>query len=313
MNGHAGSNGVDGDKAPVVGTANFLPKETAVGIIQALEVAHNPSSSPSLRQEAYVFLEQCKTLPEAAQYGFYLALDTTQSPAVRHYGLSLLEAAAGSSTNTLPFHVLHASLWQLAESVNQMGPVYMRNKIAKIWTEYAKRFWLSQWLDMDEQLCKLWSKEFAHKELVAVILENLAEDIFTKDDPVVSLRGTTLSRSFVEIMVPLQPDDEDGALETPSGRVKHGTEGWLARLASFLEWALPDRVQAHPPTRACALRVYSALTSTMTHIKLRPIAAAHCHIRVAAGLMIPDTEIQLVREEAPPRSGTKMLTPVRRH
>ncbi|KAI9886573.1 MAG: tRNA (guanine(9)-N(1))-methyltransferase [Watsoniomyces obsoletus] len=298
MNGHADSNGASGDQFAVTGTANFLPKETAVGIIQALEVAHSPSSSSSLRQEAYVFLEQCKNLPEAAQYGFYLALDGTQSPVVRHYGLSLLETAATSSTNSLPFHVLHSSLWQLAESVHQMGPAYMRNKIAKIWSEFAKRFWLSQWLDMDEQLVQLWSKELAHKEMVAVILENLADDIFAKDDPVASLRGPTLTRAFIEILVPLPSDGEESALETSKGRVRHGTEGWLARLANFLEWAFPERVQTHPPTRTCALHVYSALTANMTYIKPRSIAEAHGHVRVAAGLMIPDPEIQRAALEA---------------
>lgn len=269
-------------------------------IIQALEVAHNPRSTQDSRWQAYEFLEKTQSHGQAAQYGAFLALESSRPAVVRHYGISLLEKAVTFNPDSSTLGPAGRWLWELATGVREEDPAFVRNKIAKLWVGLAKVHWGKDWMDMDELLVTLWSKELVHKELVAVILDNLSEDVFKRDDATAGMRVTQLGPACIEIFTPA-PRGEAAAQTSRSSKqiLRAGQEGWLVRLADFLDWSMPDHVLVNERIRACALRVLAVLKSAMPWLSAKPIAAARCIERTAKGLTIPSYTVQLVRKLVP--------------
>ena len=167
--------------------ADVLPK-----IHDALRLVYNPHSTNQARHEAQLFLEKVKTIATAPSIGFDLASQPTHEPIVRHYGLSLLEDAikhkwARYTADQAAY--LRSWVLQLAEKVSMGDPLFLRNKVALLWVEVAKRCWAAEWMDMDDMLMSLWRipGPTVHKELVLYILETLSDEVFIGDDPVVIL------------------------------------------------------------------------------------------------------------------------------
>ena len=267
-------------------------REYIAQIIQALDVAHNARSSQDMRWQAYVFLEKTQSHHQAAYFGAALASDPLQSAVVRHYGLSLLEKAVALNRNESTLSFVGRWTWQLASSVRDDEPTYFRNQIAKLWVELAKLYWGREWLDMDELLVVLWSKELVHKELVAAILENLSDEIFGGAETSGIIRVSEVGPACVEIFtMPLKEPPPSRAAKL---NVKHGTQGWLSRLADFLDWSMPEHVLASERVRACTLRVLAALKSAMRWASFGQITAARCNDRITKGLVAPCYAVQLV-------------------
>lgn len=272
------------------------PNDYLSQIIQALEIAHAARSTQDARWQAYVFLNEVPRHPEGPQFGLILASDLSRSPTVRHYGLSLLEEAIRPSNSKVSIGTIESWLWDLAAIIRQDDPIYYRNKVAKLWVDFAKTHWVKDWMNLDKLLVALWTKEEAHKELVAAILENLSEDVFKKDDSLASLHMLELNSACVEMFTPLSVFQELHPSRRSTNNVRFGEEGWLVRLTDFLDSILPDHVLGSDYTRACALRIYAALRSAMSWSVPKAIALTRCTERLAKGLVVPSYDMQLVRK-----------------
>lgn len=242
-------------------------------IKQALEIVYDPHSTNESRKQAGIFLESAKNEKEAPYHGFTLAYDRNQNAVVRHFGLLLLEHAVRyhwADYSVEESTTVRNWILTLAENVKMDGgdPVYLRNKIAQLWVEVAKRSWASEWLDMDELLAKLWENSSAQgnpaqRDLVLSILENLVEDVFNREDSVAGIRNTPLSKSCIDIFTPMSVLREYFPQRDPSIVLVAGEEGWLKRLVTMLEKCLDVGVEGNAEVEACAIKVLGTLKVCM--------------------------------------------------
>ena len=281
-------------------------------ISNALNATLDPRIPNDIRQQALQHLEQVKSQPDAPQYGFILADDWKQSDAVRYYGLQLLENAvryrwADYSDN----QTVQLRTWvkRLAGSVREQDALYIRNKIAQLWVEVAKRCWGDEWMDMDSLLVTLWEKSMgekgtANKILVLYVLETLSEDIINSEDAVAGLRLDVLGNALNEIMVPSALYAELAATRSERQDVRNGNEGWLARVCAFFaECVERVRVGAGGPRElvqsmsTCAIKAAHALRPTMAWINLKAAVEVDCVDCVFRSFETADVPLQTAATE----------------
>ena len=265
-------------------------------ILHALEVIHNPRSSNALRQEASLYLEDVKSDNEAPYHGFALASEKSQPAIVRHYGLSLLEHAIRHRWTDYTLEqssALRGWILKLAQSVADDEPLYLRNKVGQLWVEVAKRSWVLDWVDMDQQLVQLWEGIAAQKELVLVVLETLSEDIFSHEDTAAGLRGTELNKACVEIFTPARVLTEHFPSRETSVNVRYGEEGWLSRIGELLEW-YSGKGQDEKKLQVCVVAALSTLRSVMAWAIPRALAATNCVQHICGCLASSNLAVQLV-------------------
>lgn len=288
MNGVGGLNGHDNpDPAPDVNDQ----------ILQALELIHNPRSIHSLRQTASQYLEDIKLDKEAPYRGFIFASTRSQPPVIRHYGLGLLGYAirhcwidyTDDQRTALRNWVL-----ELAQGVADSDPLYIRNKIAELWVETAKRSWVVEWMDMDELLSRLWDSSVPRKLLVLTILDTLSEDIFGHEDTAAALRGTELSRACVDIFTPAVVLTENFPSRETSVNVRYGEDGWLARIGNLLDWCISD-AKVDDKRQACAVKSLFTLKSVVGWVVPKALVATNSLQRICRCLASSDISVQLVR------------------
>ena len=303
INGGLGMDG-RGGIATADGTQDLevLPK-----IQQALDVVYSPYSSNDQRQDAQSFLESAKDTPEAPAHGFRLASDKSQSPVVRHYALSLLEHAIKHKWGSYALHEAEALrnwVLGLSRDVVKGDPVYLRNKIAQLWVEVAKRSWGADWMDMDSLLVQLWQvpDSAVHKEFVLAVLEDLSDEIFNGDDMVVQLRERTLSKASVEIFTPVAVLLEAFPNREAGPDVRSGEEGWLARIVDLLRQCLSGDVQNNEDLRTCAIRGFAVLYTLMPWVIPKSVAMTGAVFVLCEGLRATHIEVQkasIIRPNSP--------------
>ncbi|MCJ1398650.1 hypothetical protein MMC11_001851 [Xylographa trunciseda] len=297
MNGtNLPSNGGDHNRAYQAADASH----TDAQILRALELIYDPRSSNEHRQDASHYLEQIKAQDQAPNHGYVLAANKLHSSVVRHYGLSLIENAIRYRwTGYTAEQSLALREWvlKLAQSVAQEDPVFIRNKIAQLWVEIAKRSWVLDWMDMDELLVRLWNGSVCQKELVLEILETLSENSFGKEDTTTALRGTELSKACVEIFTPAQIMIDHFPRRDTSINVRFGGEGWLFRISELLRWYNQEG-QNNPELQTCAVKALSTLKSVIYWVILKAIATTNCIQRICESLTLSNQAMQLVAVEA---------------
>jgi exportin-5 len=289
----------NGSSLPSAGAGG--DSEVLTKIHQALEVVHSPYSTNDARRQAQSFLEEVKDIPEAPMQGYNLASDKSQSPVVRHYALSLLEHAIRyrwTSYNQEQADAVRRWVLNLGQAVSREDPSYLRNKTAQLWVEIAKRCWGAEWMDMDAMLYQLWEipDSSVHKELVMFVLENLSDEVFTGDDSVVALREGVLSKACVEIFTPTAVLVEAFPNRQPGPPVRHGDDGWLTRLSSFLDWCLNAAPKDNDEVKSCILKGFSVFLSLMPWAIPKAVSAARCVEVMCAGLASSQVAIQKVRQ-----------------
>lgn len=263
----------------------------------ALDIIYGAQSTNAARKQATDYLEYIKSLPDAASQGYNLALDKGRTPAARYYGLSLLEDTIryrSDSLGRLEQHVIRDWVTQLAQRVEESDPKFLRNKVAHIWVEAAKKFWLEQWHNMDEMLVQLWDRSFAHQSLVLHILEALSDECFSKEDGATSGKSSELGKACVEIFTPsnvlsqLYPERD---LQT---KYQYGQEGWFTRLLKRAEQCLDRHTQGQPEVKACLLQSLQVLRSVVVWIILRVISTSGCIELLSRAMQLQDVHIQIV-------------------
>lgn len=252
-------------------SSNGHNPEALMQLKQALQIVYASGSSNQDRKEAGAFLEAAKNDKEAPYHGFKLAYDRTLDAVVRHFGLLLLENAIRyywSEYTASESVMVRSWVLALAETVSTNDPSYLRNKIAQLWVEVAKRSWANEWLDMDDLLVKLWESaaqesNAARRDLVLFILETLVEDVFNREDSVAGLRNAPLSKACLDIFTPTSVFNTYFPGREPSPVVKCGEDGWLLRLVQILNWCLEVGVGKNPDAENCAVKVLGTLKACM--------------------------------------------------
>ena len=277
--------------------ANGTPNSVSQ-IVDALTVVHNAQSSKESRQQASRLLEEAKTNDDAPYHGFTLAADHNQPPIVRHYGLSLLEYAIRhrwSGYTEEQSTALREWVLALAQGVNEEDPAYVRNKIAQLWVDVAKRSWALEWLDMDKMLVELWTGPLVQKDMVLSVLETLSEDIFSHEDTTAGLRGNELNRACVEIFTPAAVLTQHFPTRETNFKVRYEDVGWLARIGDLLGWCLENDTQGNDKVRNSAVKALAVLRTAMAWAIPKAIIAARCVDVILKSLAVQNIQIRMVR------------------
>lgn len=238
-------------------------------VLPALQAIYEPSSSNETRRAATEYLEDAKRHPEAPSHGYKLALDKSQHAQLRHYGLTMLEFSIKYKWDDFEqgqTDALRGYVVDLAQSMSAEDPVYLRNKVAQLWTEIAKRAWGAEWMDMDRQLVELWQTSLHHQAIVLYVLETLSEEIFNREDATAGLRGSDLGRACVEIFTPAAVLTEHLPSRDKSLDVRCGDEGWLKRLCENLSWCLSQDYSNQEDVRTAGVKTMNALRACMTWV-----------------------------------------------
>jgi len=266
-------------------------------VLEALQAIYAPNSNNDTRRQATEYLEQAKRHPDAPSQGFTLANDPTQPAALRHYGLTMLEYSIKYKWEDFTVEQgteLRGSVTELAKQTAEDDPVYLRNKVAQLWTEIAKRSWGAEWLDMDEQLVALWQHSLHHQAIVVYVLETLSEEVFNREDATAGLRGSDLGRACVEIFTPTAVLTEHLPTRDKGLDVRCGEQGWLRRLCDNLGYCLSQDYQNQEPVRTMAVKTLNALRAAMPWIIPKAIGATQVVGTLSRALAVPVVELQLV-------------------
>ena len=284
-----------------VGTGEKSVAEEALykRIVVALEAVHSPRSTNELRHHAFLELEAIKLADEAPLQGFLFASDKKHPAVVRHYGLSLLEFAIRARWLNLSLEqATSLRQWaiQLAQNTTEEDPLYIRNKVVQLWAEIAKRSWLIDWMDMDEQIFGIWQGSLVQKELCLAILESLSESIFGREDAVAGLRGNDLSKAAVDIFNPattlaeLFPTRE--STRESNREIRFGDEGWVTRISDLLQWCNED--SSSQTRQSAAVAALTALASVVSWAPGLTLHKSHCIQRMCQSMISPYPPTRLV-------------------
>ncbi|KAK5172953.1 karyopherin [Saxophila tyrrhenica] len=293
------------------------PSSRLETIQQALHANLDPKVTNDIRQQALRHLEEVKHQPDAPHLGFTLADDWKQSDAVRYYGLQLLEYAVRyrwGEYNSEQTEQLRQWVKFLAGSIREQDALYIRNKVAQLWAEVAKRCWGDEWTDMDALLVTLWDKPIsekgaANKLLVLSVLETLSEDIINGEDAVAGLRLDVLGACLNDVMIPeglhrefsAQQQNGNGSSH-PMSRIRSGEVGWLLRMCEFFANCVKQmRVggeQGFVRTMTfCAVKTLHALRPTMQWINLKGVVEANAVDCLTLPFHTDTVELQLAATE----------------
>jgi exportin-5 len=269
--------------------------QTAANITHALEIIHSSRSANDTRQKASEFLESQKGSREAPKNGYKLAADRVQPAVVRHFGLSLLEHAVRHNWPLFTdVQILEIRNWTISLTQNKTDddPLYLRNKIAQLLVELAKKDWVVSWFDMDSLLLVLWKQGLRYKEFVLTALECLSEDVFVREDSAAALRGQDFNNAVVEIFTPTSAFV--GGQNKGNHHLRADDDGWLARISQFLETASQTGTN-DKEVQACICKALATFRSVFSWVMGSAIISAHCLESIFACLALGNPEVLVVR------------------
>ncbi|KAF8461021.1 armadillo-type protein [Kalaharituber pfeilii] len=296
VSGNAGMEGNLGGGGPFNAPSETQPLEQ---IKKALEIVYDVRSSNEARKEAGVFLEHAKNDKEAPAHGFRLAINRSHDPIVRHYALSLLEHGIKYSWDGYSAEQgisVRGWVLTLAENVDNADPVFLRNKVAQLWVEVAKKSWAAEWLDMDALLLKLWAGTNAQRDLCLYILETLVDDVFNREDSAAGIRNAPLSKACIDVFTPAAVLQENFPGREPTPVVRCGEDGWLVRLVDLLSMCLNQGIE-NLEAKGCASKVLSTLKVSMGWCIPKAITAAKVVDNVGRALTMQSNGIQMLATE----------------
>ncbi|KAI9231524.1 MAG: armadillo-type protein, partial [Podila humilis] len=284
-------------------------------LLSALETIYNISVTNAERQKAHEYCEMLKRDRSAPLYGYLLAhKDNKHGDVVRHFGLGLVESAVryrwtdGSMDQSLKtqirMHVISlASEGTLSILEEQM---FIKEKVARLYVEVAKRQWPGEWDDMDLFLKQMFFKDETRREMALLILRSLCEDICIYDDAVAGLRKKDLRAGLLVIMASElvlkehYPEGVKGHQNEVTLMVgEAGNDGWTSRLSALLTELLP-RCQSEsllPADEKIALAALNTLSSSLDWVITSSVADSSIIPLICQGILSPAVKIRLAAAE----------------
>ncbi|KAI8816980.1 armadillo-type protein [Fimicolochytrium jonesii] len=177
-----------------------------VQITEAISTIYDPSASNDRRRLANEYIEALKQHPQAALWGYHLAHKNSRQPDhIRHFGLTLVENAVKlkwSGMGDEERGVVRDGIVGLVRDGTMdmdVEKTFVKEKVARLFDEIAKRMWPLNWMDMDVLLRQLYEQSSTHRELVLLIYRSLTEDIFIYDDAFAQLRKKELVTGMMAV------------------------------------------------------------------------------------------------------------------
>ena len=177
---------------------------------------------------------------------------------VKHYGLGLLHNAIKRKWKDYDQQkriTLRKWVMELNYRVHDQDPRYIKEKLALLWVEIAKRSWgealrggdptedllVESWVDMDNNLTELWSTNQAARELTLIIFRILFEDVFLLDDMIVLKRMTIIQPLCVMIVCPMDVFAKKYKFTEKWTLFKANNEGWFKVWVQELNSSVADK------------------------------------------------------------------------
>ncbi|CAB5190001.1 unnamed protein product [Rhizophagus irregularis] len=221
-----------------------MDNEVLQNIVQALDIIYNPSVTNEARIKAQEYCDSIKDHLSSPIYGRYLAhIENNQSLILRHFGLHLLENAIKFKWNDRIYN--NDDKQQIKQAIIELverGTLdilteqsFIKEKVAKLFAEIAKKEWPSRWNDMDKLLHRLYSESPTRQEIVLFICRYLAEEMEVRD----SLQCVFVSSNILRIQYPDGLKKENRREDSGNVIIMSGddpnNEGWLIRWTRSLE------------------------------------------------------------------------------
>ena len=231
-------------------------------VITALEVIYSPKSTNDQRLESQKFLDNVKLQEESPLWGYEIAINNSSNFIVKHFGLGLLSNALKKywdNYDTQRRIALRKWIMELNYRVTDQDPRYIKEKLAFLWVEVAKRCWgealrggvppehllEESWVDMDNNLSELWNINQAAREVTLIIFRILFEDVFLLDDMIVLKRMTVVQPLCVMIVCPSDVFAAKYKFNEKWALFRANEEGWFKIWIDELDRALNDDNQEY--------------------------------------------------------------------
>lgn len=226
-------------------------------VISALEVIYSPKSTNEERLQSQRFLDNVKLQDESPLWGYEIVLNNSTNFIVKHFGLGLLSHAIKNDWVNYDAQkriTLRKWIMELNYRVTDQDPRYIKEKLAYLWVEVAKRSWgealkggdptdellLESWVDMDTNLSELWNINQASRELTLIIFRILFEDVFLLDDMIVLKRMTIIQPLCVMIICPMNVFASKYKFTEKWTLFRSNNDGWFSVWISELNNALTE-------------------------------------------------------------------------
>lgn len=232
---------------------------------------------------------------------------------MRHFGLSLISHSI--QYNFLTYdeprrQAVRNWVIDLATAVSNDDPHFIKEKIAVLWVEIAKRVWGMEpdsnnhaeltgtdgWADMDSQLLQMWYDGGSRRELTFIIYRTLFEDVYMLDDPVASKRATVLTAQSIEVVTSEEILNAayDVRVDTLK-KLRADPEGWLNRWSTFLGECLQRDGQMNDQTRETfAIKALETLKTCLYWTFPVAIRKANLLERLSNALTVNNVKIKIL-------------------
>lgn len=224
-------------------------------VIAALELIYDPKSDNAKRLEAQKFLDEVRNREESPLWGYEIALNNSQNPVLKHFGLGLLVNALKKNWSGYDDEkriALRKWIIELNYNVNANDPRYIKEKLAYLWVEVAKRIWgealkvedpseqqlTESWVDMDRNLTDLWQMNETSRELALIIFRTLFEDTFLLEDVSILKRLPIIQPLCIMIVCPMDVFSSKYKFSGKWENFKNNHEGWFSVFTRELNVAL---------------------------------------------------------------------------
>ncbi|SCU82104.1 LANO_0B05116g1_1 [Lachancea nothofagi CBS 11611] len=232
-----------------------MDENGASQIIGALEVIYSAKSDNARRLEAQKFLDEVKVREESPLWGYEIALNNPGNSILKHFGLGLLAYAIQRKWGDYtPDKKVALRKWvvELNCCVQNSDPRYIKEKLAFLWVEIAKRVWgealkednptdetlQESWADMDNNLSELWHLNESARELTLIIFRTLFEDVFLLEDLTVLKRISVIQPLCVMVISPMDVFAARYRFTDKWTLFKSNGDGWFELWVSELRGAL---------------------------------------------------------------------------
>lgn len=231
---------------------------------------------------------------------------------VRHFGLTLVEHSIKYKFNHYDeAKRLAIRNWvvDLALSVRDNEPHYLKEKISFLWVAIAKRTWgiddpVGQsytenelkndgWADMDKYLLRMWNTNNVCRELTLSIFRTLFEDLYILDDPIAAKRASILSAQCIEIVT--SESILETAYESRLGMLRAlraDDEGWLHRWSNFLGQCLQDGIFIGSQSELFACKILETLKTCLYWVFPLAIRKAELLDRLSMCLALDNVRVR---------------------